>query len=289
MKPSNFHALTAYPLIFFTHIASATEWTTEERLQYHCKRYAETATQQHELNKQFSCGFTGSRWNDDKHGQNQWCLTVRESISEAEEDARADLLKQCYLKKADPDNPDNHPAIPATCKTKKATPVRSIYVPYHNNDTLQIPVQDGHIRYDFNEDQRLDHAYLEYYKEQWHNPGNPENPISYFHYARLTFCLSNGEQWLRYPTRFNMSAGFTNWQGEDINHISMSGNLLNITSYYLEHNVGSSYIDAYYKFDATKSEFVVHSHKASASPVEYPDGPYPMGAPGTHNLKKLSD
>lgn len=78
--------------------------------QIFCSQYAQKAVKQNQQNLQQQCGFKGLRWSDDKKGQMQWCMTVREEIPSSENKARQDLLDSCQqLSTAKPIEPSQTP------------------------------------------------------------------------------------------------------------------------------------------------------------------------------------
>lgn len=75
---------------------TAANSTVSDEMRHHCSAYVDQSLQQNRLNKQYDCGFSSPRWNDERDGQYQWCLTVRQKISYAEQGARQTLLEQCF-------------------------------------------------------------------------------------------------------------------------------------------------------------------------------------------------
>lgn len=67
-------------------------WAADARF---CDQYARKAIQQQVANVAHHCGHSGLRWSPLYAGQKQWCLTVRQSIANAETQAREHALRSC--------------------------------------------------------------------------------------------------------------------------------------------------------------------------------------------------
>lgn len=281
MKASFTALLCLFSLTATATTATAqTEWTEADAKRYHCEQYAKTAVEQNKKNKDLSCGFTGSRWNDDEKGQYNWCLTVTDTITIGEQLARKDKLGSCLALQAKPDNPDNQIAIPTACVVAGHTPVRKIYAVFRYDAETRSPVHNGELRHDFNGDQTKDYAYLEYFQKTFSHTSK-KSP-----YARLTFCLSDGQEWQRYPTKLDMPASKDSGLGSYEYDIHINNNQLAIRTDYFEHNAGSSYAKTHYQFDTGSDAFKVTKHDGEAYPVEMDGMAYPMGIPGAPDLNR---
>lgn len=265
-------------LSFTSTVFAQGEWTEADYKRSHCESYAKTAVEQNKKNKELRCGFSGSRWSDDEKGQYEWCLTVGDHITIVEELTRRDELGKCLAKQANPDSPANQLTIPAACKVAGNTPVRKIYALFRYDADIKSPVRGGEIRHDFNGDSVEDYAYLEYFQKAFSH-SSEKSP-----YARLSFCLSDGQQWKRYPTKLDMPASKDSGLGSYEYDIHIDNNQLAIRTDYFEHNAGSSYADTHYQFDASSKAFKTVKHEGEAYPVEMDGMTYPMGIPGAPDL-----
>lgn len=61
-----------------------------------CEAYAVKAVSQYQTAQAARCPTAGLRWNDDVAGQQRWCETVSEAVAQAETEARAETLLQCF-------------------------------------------------------------------------------------------------------------------------------------------------------------------------------------------------
>lgn len=237
-----------------------------------CQYYVDTSLQQNALNKKHHCGFTGSRWNDDKKGQFQWCMGALERASRAETDARTKLLETCISQKAAVDNPENQPKLPTQCKSSdpKKQAVKMLYRYFHYKTELDQPIADGLIRYDYNGDKKEDYLFLERYKD----------------YVEVMLCLSSAQSYQRQKIGITFDA-----KGGDLDeyryYIKQVNNQLNIDINFFGHNQGSSYRLLSYIFDKKKNIFVETKNETGSSPVYYDGQPYPLGAPDTPTILNL--
>ena len=227
-----------------------------------CQYYAELAVEQNAQNKTQNCGFNNSRWNDDKQGQYQWCLSTSEAIANAETMARKEKLQTCTQQKIANDNPDNQPDIPTACKSKnphrsavKAIMNQSIY-----SEDIDQPVKNGLIRYDYNQDQRDDYVFIETEKEQ----------------AHLVMCLSNKKTWQADTV---MSFYTTADMGRANHSITQEKDVLAIHISITEHNIGSAYRHIKYRYNVAKQGFDIIEHQEEITPQYYDGVPAPMSAP----------
>lgn len=241
---------------------------TKQEAEYHCQGYVERALAQNQQNKQFACGYSGLRWNDNREGQYQWCLTAKQSISHAEDDARNELLKQCFTKKTSKDNPENHPAIPAACvdNSKEYQAVKNIYSAFRYEKTITTPVENGLIRYDYNQDNKDDFLFLELKDEM----------------AHLSACMSQPDGYQRKQTGviFYAPGGSSAEQYQFLQQDEQ----LQITINQFAHNEGSSFRSTHYRYNTTQQAFEIVKDTADSSPVEYDGQPYPMGSPQTPDM-----
>lgn len=240
----------------------------KQEAEYHCQGYVDRALTQNQQNKRFACGYSGLRWNDDRDGQYKWCLMARRSISNAEDDARNELLKQCFTKKTSKDNPTNHPDIPATCldSSKEYQAVKSIYSAFRYEKTITTPVENGLIRYDYSQDNKDDFLFLELKGEM----------------AHLSACLSQPSGYQRQRTKviFYAPGGSSAEQYQ----FTQQDGLLQITIDQFAHNEGSSFRTTHYRYNTAKQAFEIVKNTADSSPLEYDGQPYPMSSPQTPDM-----
>lgn len=250
-------------------IAETTTTTTTEEAHYRCAAYADKAVQQNQLNKQYGCGYSGLRWNDDRTGQYQWCLTVRDKVSYAEEDARRDLLEQCFSRKTDRNNPDNRPAIPAACQDSSKTyqAVKSIYSAFRYEKTITSPVQDGLIRYDYNRDNQDDYIFLALKDDM----------------AHLSVCLSQPQGYQRKISGLVFYAPGDSTESDQYS-ISQQDDILRIDVSFFGHNMGSAYSSTQYRYNPARRAFDIVDRTSNSSPVEMDGQPYPMSSPPSPDM-----
>jgi hypothetical protein len=245
----------------------------DQSRQFYCEYYAKDAVEQHAANLKYSCGFTGPRWNDDEKGQYEWCLTVNENITNAENNAREDALNACFQQKSDPANTENQPAIPATCKEASNTyaPVKNIYHDYRYEKGLKQPVHNGLIAHDFNHDKKPDFLFLERTEER----------------ARIAACFSGKNAYKRQLTDVDFYVQGYGLEGEQYD-LSQKGDELVLDTQFFGHNMGSCYRTTHYHYQAEKQRFVIVDDQGDCSPVTTVDGsPYPISPPITRTLMPL--
>lgn len=68
---------------------------TESPIVSHCKAYTHIAIQQFNDARNRQCGFANNRWSPDFQHHFQWCVGVPVSVSNAETQARANLITKC--------------------------------------------------------------------------------------------------------------------------------------------------------------------------------------------------
>lgn len=232
-----------------------------------CQNYAESSVEQNAQNQTQQCGFNNSRWNDDKQGQYQWCMSTSQVIANAETTARTVKLQECAKQKTANNNLENQPDIPTACKSKNPhrQAVKSIINQSIYSNEIEQPVQNGLIRYDYNQDKRDDYVFIETEKDQ----------------AHLVICLSNKDTWqadsvLNFYTTANM--------GRENHHIIQEKDVLIIHISITEHNVGNAYRQTKYRYNVSKKIFDIIDNKAEAMPQYYEGVPAPMPSPMTPKL-----
>ena len=255
--------LSSFLYLFFipsAYSASSDEWR--------CNSYAQDAAEQNRQNRSASCGFTGLRWNNDKEGQKQWCLTVRRGITAKEHRIRKNMLENCFVRKSARTNPENQPNIPRACKDPSNIylPVRNIYSGYRYEKTLYKPVgRNGLIKHDFSGDSQSDYLFI----EQSRN-----NDV------RLVSCFSNTQNgYQRQLTDMHFYTNSGSLSSEQYS-ISTRNGLLNIEINSFAHNEGSCFTSGFYTFNRKKQRFEVIDSKSDCSPVIDSSGqPYPIYPP----------
>ncbi|PWQ92234.1 hypothetical protein [Leucothrix pacifica] len=234
-----------------------------------CNDYADVAIEQFAKSKTLSCGFSGPRWNNDRQGQFNWCLTVLEPFAITERGFREDALKTCQENKSSGNNPQNQISIPQACKdpTKAYTSVKQINHHFRYETNLTSPVQNGLISYDYNRDRKADYVFLETKDDS----------------ARVAMCFSQGQRYRRQVTDITFYSG-SGGLGSSKYEITQQGDTLVVTIDEFEHNAGSSYRQVSYRFDPSTSKFKIIKNESDVYPVIYDGQPYPMGAPVTPKL-----
>ena len=234
-----------------------------------CQMYVQQALQQQAKNLSLACGFSGSQWNNDRQGQYNWCMTVLDPASRAENNYRKDKLASCQTQKTSPDNPANHPDIPAACNdpSKQYKAVKSINHSYRYEKTITMPVLNGLIRYDYNRDKKTDYAFLEV-------SGNK---------ARVTMCFSQGSAYQRRLTDFKFYAPGDSTMGSEY-LLLQAEDLLLLNINYFEHNGGTSGRYTSYRYQTDTKKFKIIENTADAFGIEMDGYTYPIVTPESYIL-----
>ena len=240
----------------------------KQNRQQACKGYATTSVAQYNESRKLGCGFGGSRWNSNWKGQYNWCTTVLDPLTIGEEGFRSDSLKQCTAEKLSTRNPQNRPAIPASCNdpSKQYSAVKQINHAFRYDKKPTSPVQNGLIRYDYNKDKRPDFVFLE---------AKGEN-------SRAVVCMSRGSNYQRHITDIKIysSSGLGSYDHQ----LTQSGATLKIDIQYFEHNAGSSGTQASYQYQTQTGKFKLINSKSDTYGVEQDGYTYPMSSPPTPKL-----
>ncbi|MEZ5728061.1 MAG: hypothetical protein R3E48_08790 [Burkholderiaceae bacterium] len=69
------------------------------RWQRRCYAYAKKAAEQYQTSRMLACGFTGSRWHDNKRRHSKWCESRGGRGVQAETRARAYAIEQCIARR----------------------------------------------------------------------------------------------------------------------------------------------------------------------------------------------
>ncbi len=255
-------------IAFFTLTYLTNANADSSKRSYECDYYAREAVEQHRKNLQFNCGFKGTRWNNNRIGQKNWCVTVRKNITDKENNIRKQMLENCFKTKTALNNPENHPKIPSSCKDHKKnyTAIKSIYSWYRYDKEVRTPVENGLIQADFNRDGRLDYVFIEQNKKQK---------------IRLIACISdkNFKSYQRKTTSIVFDAKGDSLMSEGY-HISMSGKQLHLSLTYFGHNEGSSSADGFYIYNNRKHVFELKDSTSSAMGIPMNSGyNYPIYVP----------
>jgi hypothetical protein len=258
------------PAFFTLLLVSSTaisETNDSKKQEQFCQYYAESAVEQNTQNKTQNCGFNNSRWNDNKKGQYQWCMSTSQDIANTETTARKVKLKECAKTKTTDNNPENQPNIPTACKSQNPhrLAVKSIISQSIYSNNVEQPVQNGLIRYDYNQDQRDDYVFIEIEKDQ----------------AHLVICLSHKDTWQADSV---MSFYTTAQMGRENYGVAQEKDLLIIHINITEHNVGSAYRVTKYRYNLAKQGFDTVDDQAEVTPQYYDGVAAPMSPPITPNL-----
>jgi len=225
---------------------------------YQCDYYSRDAVEQYKKNLQFDCGFKGLRWSNNKAGQRKWCMSVRKSITDKENNIRKKMLERCFKTKTSLKNKSNHPNIPDRCKDPKGlyTPIKSIYSWYRYKREVRTPVAKGVIKFDFNGDGGLDYIFIEQNKKQ---------------NVQLTTCLSDkkNKSYRRKVTRIAFSAKGDSLSSEGYD-ISIKDKQLQISFSYFEHNAGSSFAEGFYAYNNHKHIFELKDSISNGAGIPMP-------------------
>lgn len=234
-----------------------------------CNDYADRSIEQFAKSQTLGCGFGGLRWNNNRQGQFNWCLTVLEPFAITERGFRDDALKACQENKGSGNNPQNQVAVPQACKdpSKAYTAVKQIKHHFRYETTVTSPVQNGLISYDYNRDRKPDYVFLETKGDQ----------------SRVAMCFSHGRDYRRQLTDIKFYSG-AGGLGSSNYEITQQGDTLVVRIDEFEHNAGSSYRRVSYRFDTATAKFTIIKNEADESPVIYDGQPYPMASPMTPGL-----
>ena len=254
--------------ITIVHSATANEWQ--------CNNYARDSVEQNKKNEAAACGFTGLRWNNDKKGQKQWCLTVSSATTKKETAARKRKLETCFKKKSSRSSRQNQLKLPTTCRASSTgyTPVRQLYSWFRYERGLYMPIKNrGLIRYDFNGDGRRDYLFIEQ---------NAKKNV------RLVNCFSQKENgYKRQLTDVSFHADLDSLSSEQY-AISMKNGLLQVDINTFAHNEGSCFAKGAYSYNKSKQHFEIVSSQSDCSPVSDPETgeAYPIYPPKLPKMKK---
>lgn len=235
----------------FAHAASESE-------KNYCQHYAATAIEQNKKNIDNNCGYSGARWSSDANGQYQWCLTVKETITQHENSEREKLLNSCMTRKTSRFSSDNQISLPAKCldANKQFIPIRHIYSrrQYNTESSTYQPISapNGYIQKDFNDDGVDDYLFVERDSTK----------------MRLAMCTSQAAD----KSLKRKSTGFRIYSEEkptteiSAQHIEYKDDKLIINDSYQEHNWGTDSITSTYVFDPILDDFtLIHFVKTSTS------------------------
>ena len=167
-----------------------------------------------------------------------------------------------------PTNPKNKPSIPLQCNdpSKQYGSVMKVNHYYRYDKTLKAPVENGLIRYDYNNDGQSDYVFLEAKGEQ----------------SRVIICMSTGNQHRRHITDINIHSG-SGFGSYDYN-ITQNGATLEVDIQYFEHNAGSSYRKTSYQYQANTKKFKIINTESESYGVEMDGMTYPVGRPPSPKL-----
>lgn len=255
-------------LITIVHAATASEWQ--------CNRYAREAVEQNKKNEAAGCGFTGLRWNNNKKGQKQWCLTVSSEITKKEMTARKRKLEGCFKEKSSRRSRQNQLKLPSMCRasSKGYTPVRQLYSSFRYKKSLYMPIKSrGLIRYDYNGDGRRDYLFIE------------QNASKH---VQLVNCFSQkGSGYQRQLTDVSFHANLDSLSGRQYS-ISMKKGLLQVDIDSFAHNEGSCFAKGAYSYNKNKQHFAMVNSQSDCSPVSDPTtgDTYPISPPKLPKMRK---
>lgn len=234
-----------------------------------CKNYVSSIQSYQKQNLQHQCGLNGTLWNIDKEHQFGWCMNELESAMYAETQKRAEQIEACIKRKTASKNPQNIPQVPKACyhpdPSHKA--VKTLYRAYHYSKTIEQPIENGLIRYDYNQDNKEDYVFLELHEQK----------------ATAIVCFSEPEGYRRHVTDLEFYAPGDSIEGEQYD-IRQDKDILRVVISALMHNVGSSHRSIEYRYDPAKKAFEIIKNEADRTPVYYDGEPAPMPIPATPRL-----
>lgn len=245
-----------------TSLLLALSTSVSANIEKHCERYAGKAVEQQQRNLDQQCNLSGPRWNSDREGQYQWCLTVNPQITNNENLAREKMLQACLQQKMEKrvaavrsvstPGAEENLGIATACLDPDSGYVPVEYLlskktTYQQEPALYRPVlsKNGVITHDFNGDRQPDYLFVEKNKSSK---------------ARLTTCISEGAEggYKRTPSKVEMhefKAGEDIWNYE----ISFSYGKLNVSETTFLQPLGASSKVSIYSFDPELDSFVMEA------------------------------
>ncbi|CAA6811965.1 MAG: Unknown protein [uncultured Thiotrichaceae bacterium] len=245
-----------FPLVLLANIPLA--YAADEADKNYCQHYATTATDQNKKNIDNNCGYSGARWSSDYNGQYQWCLTVKNTITQHENSERKKLLKSCMTRKTSRFSSKNQITLPQVCidANKQYIPIRHIYSrnQYNEDSSTYQPIVDkkGYLQKDFNDDGVDDYLFVE--RDSTH--------------MRLAMCTSqaDGKTLKRKSTSFRIHSEENPTTEISAQRIKYKDGKLIVSDSYQEHNWGTDSITSTYVFDPILDDFnLIHFVKTSTS------------------------
>jgi hypothetical protein len=238
-----------YNLLLIVAVGFSPSLWADSAREYQCSGYAGTAVEQNRDNIRFECGYNGPRWNANRKGQEQWCLTVSGKVSDQENEIRDKMLQQCYKRKTSLDDTENQINIPASCKDLKRgyIPVRYIYSHSSYNEApypfSPISMKDGYIHFDFNQDGIDDYIFIERGKDTPILLAQCMSDANNLEWQRKTIQALEGE-----ATEPDFSVRYSRVSVDD-------KGVLSIGDHHHEHNWGSDSRINEYIYDVDKKAF----------------------------------
>ncbi|CAA6819983.1 MAG: Unknown protein [uncultured Thiotrichaceae bacterium] len=251
------------------YVPSMDEIENRQENESRCKGYVGSVLELQKKNQQYQCGLTGALWNIDKQQQFEWCMGELEESVSAANAKRSEEIDACISRKTATTNPQNIPEIPAVCfhPDSRYKAVKSLHRAYRYQKSLEQPVENGLIRYDYNKDKKEDFVFLELHD----------------HLAKVVVCFSAENTYRRQLTDIEFSARGDSVEGEQY-RISQDQEILQVEISSLIHNTGSSFRQIEYRYHVAKQAFEIVKNHAESTPVYYDGVPSPMGTPRTPSL-----
>lgn len=251
------------------YVPSMDEIENRQENESRCQGYIESLITLQKKNQQYQCGLTGPLWSVNPQQQFEWCMGELRETVDAENSQRSEQIHACLSRKTAATNPKNRPEVPIACfhPNPRFQAVKSLYREYRYEKSLEQPVNNGLIRYDYNLDKKADFVFLELHDDL----------------AKVVVCLSVGDTYRRQLTGVEFSARGNSVEGEQY-HLSQRKDVLQVSINALMHNVGTSFRVIEYRYNVAKQAFEIINNNAKSSPVYYDGVPSPMGTPRTPDL-----
>ncbi len=231
-----------------------------------CRYFSENAAEYQQKNIKFQCGLTGALWKVDKQQQNKWCLSVPEYVANEKTGRRIQLIQACLKRKTATTNLQNKPQVPNVCyhSDPHFKAVKSLYREYRYQKTLEQPIENGLISYDYNKDKKMDYVFLELHGS----------------FVEVVVCMSQRDSYQRIPNDISFYAKGDSTNGDQY-VIRQEGSALSVSISSLMHNVGTSFRHVKYRYSSAKKGLEVVENHGDSSPVYYDGVPSPMSTPRT--------
>lgn len=216
----------------------------------YCNSYADTAIQKYAKSLYHGCEFSSLRWNNDKQGQYEWCISVTKKATEKENKSRKLMLNNCLKEKYVAD------ILPACIDNNEGyIPIKKIQ---NSSGVLKadyysvISSAKGYIEYDFNSDNKIDNIFIEKKSDS----------------LRIVQCISNNDKINRKYIRKIIPYNIPEWEAHSVGYTTSNiriakespTNIVFEESYYENNSNGNS--DAWkFQYNRKQKNFVLISYE----------------------------